>query len=167
MAKAKSTFEIESLLVGVKKPTFQDLVNKHVNYAEKYKEDQLKNKEEVIESISSNESVELINPELAVKSKDVSEMKPKANIKNFEKNSSIAELNRLFTEIKNNKSDKYIFGENKTQQIRIGNNLKFQIEELIFQVNRSSQNSGDTAKKITVRDFLDLAVINFLKKFNL
>ncbi len=168
MGKAKSSFEIESLLAGVKRPTFQDLVNNQKDYADNYQKDQLeKNKGDQEEfkptnSISADTNSDDGNSDFKETERpNVFIVESDSDGKSMDTDHSIS-----YNDILNYKTNKDNTGK-KCQHVIIGNNLKFQVEDLIYKMNKSSQKLEDDSKKITIRDFVESAIINYLEKFNL
>lgn len=71
---------------------------------------------------------------------------------------------QLLGEIKNRRETIKQIGR-QTHHVVIGKKLKYMAEEIIFKLNNQSIEKEDRTKKISVRDFVEAAIYDYLEKF--
>jgi hypothetical protein len=95
----------------------------------------------------------------------IEDAKPFIELKNDNKVISALDYSRMYHDIINHEFNKDDIGQ-KGQQVLIGYKLKYQVGDIVYQTNKEVQNSGGYAKKLTMRDFIESAIINYLDKYN-
>jgi hypothetical protein len=75
------------------------------------------------------------------------------------------ELEKMYYDIVRIRSNIQI-PDSKRDHIVIGNQLKYKVDELCLKLNKQYSNQATGTKWISVRNFIESAVISYMEKFN-
>lgn len=147
MAKSQVSFSdsVDKMISNIPKKGMADWHHEQVKFMENQEKEN--NDDEYSETINMHEN-------------EVSEILSSRN----EIELSNLSTAQLLGEIKNRRETIKQIGT-QTHHIVIGKKLKYMAEEIILKLNNQSIEKEDRCKKISVRDFVEAAIYDYLEKF--